>query len=113
MQGMRNHQYLEKSTLKGSVDTKPEYELVTNGSIPAAKNGSEAIKGELYEVDDETLASLDVLEEVDADLYDREEIELPDGTKAIAYLGGGRMFASDTWEHVPNGDWKAWMESHT
>jgi gamma-glutamylcyclotransferase (GGCT)/AIG2-like uncharacterized protein YtfP len=111
MQGMRNHQYLEKATLRGPAQTKPEYELVTNGSIPAAKPGSESVKGEVYEVDDEMLASLDVLEEVQSDLYDRTEIELADGTKAIAYLGGDRMFATDIWEHVPNGDYKALVES--
>lgn len=111
MQGMRNNQYLEKATLRGPAQTKSEYELVSNGSIPVARPGTESIKGEVYEVDDETLANLDVVEEVQSDLYDRTEIELADGTTAIAYLGGDRMFATDTWDHVLNGDYKALVAS--
>jgi gamma-glutamylcyclotransferase (GGCT)/AIG2-like uncharacterized protein YtfP len=110
MQGMRNHQYLEKATLVGPAVTKPEYELLSNGSIPAMKAGSEQVKGELYEVDDATLAGLDVLEEVNEKLYDKQEIVV-DGKTAIAYLGG-TIFSTDTWEHVPDGDWKAWVTAH-
>lgn len=116
MQGMRNHLYLEKEKFLGVSQTKPEYELVYNGSIPAARPGNESIKGELYEVSDETLKSLDVLEEVNSSLYDRKEVEvdLPDGKaggkQAIIYLGGERMFASDTWEHVPDGDYRKLTE---
>lgn len=109
MQGMRNHQYLEKATFLGTAQTKPEYELLYNGSIPAMKAGSESVKGELYEVDEETLKGLDVLEEVSDNLYEKKEIEV-DGKKVIAYLGGS-IFNYDTWEHVPNGDYKALMES--
>jgi len=110
MQGMRNHQYLEKAKFIGSAQTKPEYELLSNGSIPAAKPGNESIKGELYEADDEVLAGLDVLEEVDTNLYEKKEIDV-DGKTATIYLGGERMFSSDTWEHVPNGDYRAVVEA--
>jgi gamma-glutamylcyclotransferase (GGCT)/AIG2-like uncharacterized protein YtfP len=110
MQGMRNHIYLEKEKFLGVSQTKPEYELVYNGSIPAVRPGNESVKGEVYEVTDEALKSLDVLEEVDTDLYDRSEVELADGKKAIIYLGGGRMFASDVWQHVPGGDYRKLME---
>jgi gamma-glutamylcyclotransferase (GGCT)/AIG2-like uncharacterized protein YtfP len=89
----------------GEAATKPEYELMFNGSIPAARPGKESIKGELFEVDDATLKVLDVVEEVDANLYDRSEAEI-DGKKAILYLGGARMFASDTWVKVPDGDYR-------
>jgi len=108
MQGMRNHQYLEKAKLLGRFQTKPEFELLYNGSIPAAKAGNEAVWGELYEADEATLASLDVLEEVNAQLYEKKEIEV-DGKKATIYLGGN-IFNFDTWEHVPNGDYKALAE---
>src|SRR6266704_2335736 len=67
-EGMRNHVYLEKAKFLAPAQTKPEYELMYNGSIPAMKAGSESVKGELYEVDDETLKNLDVLEEVNAEL---------------------------------------------
>lgn len=102
MKGMRNHKYLEKAKLLGRFQTKPEFELMYNGSIPAAKAGSEALWGELYEADDATLASLDVLEEVNDKLYEKKETEI-DGKKATIYLGGN-IFNFDTWEHVPNGD---------
>lgn len=105
MKGMRNHTYLEKAQFVGDAETKPEYELLSNGSIPAMRPGTEVVKGELYEVDEETLKGLDVLEEVNADLYDKKEIEVG-GKKAIAYLGEN-IFNFDTWEHVPNGDYKA------
>jgi gamma-glutamylcyclotransferase (GGCT)/AIG2-like uncharacterized protein YtfP len=105
MQGMRNHQYLEKAKFLGAAQTEAEYELMYNGSIPAAKAGSESIKGELYDVDDEILASLDVLEEVSSKLYEKKEIDV-NGQKAIIYLGGS-IFSFDTWEHVADGDYRA------
>lgn len=106
MQGMRNHAYLEKATLIGPATTKPEFELMYNGSIPAARPGSEAIVGELYEVSDEVLATLDVLEEVSSKLYEKREVTLADGRPATMYLGG-TIFTFDTWEKVQNGDYRA------
>ncbi len=105
MKDMRNHVYLEKAQFLGEGQTKPEFELLSNGSIPAMKAGTESVKGELYEVDEETLKGLDVLEEVSSSLYAKKEIEIGD-KKATAYLGGS-IFNFDTWEHVPNGDYKA------
>ena len=111
MQGMRNHSYLEGATFVGPVETKPEYELVTNGSIPAARSGAGTVKGEVYEVSEELLTKLDAVEEVSSDLYDRQNVELADGSKAIIYLGGERMFSSDSWETVPGGDFRAYAEA--
>jgi len=105
MKGMRNHVYLEKAQFVGEAVTKPEFELMTNGSIPAMREGKETVKGEVYEVDEETLKGLDVLEEVNSKLYEKREIDLGD-KKAVAYLGGS-IFNFDTWEHVPNGDYRA------
>jgi gamma-glutamylcyclotransferase (GGCT)/AIG2-like uncharacterized protein YtfP len=110
MQGMRNHVYLEKAKLVGPAQTKPEFELMYNGSIPAAKAGSESVKGEVYEVDDDTLAGLDVLEEVSGKLYEKREVELTDGRKVTIYLGGA-IFNYDTWEHVPEGDYRKIAET--
>ncbi len=102
MQGMRNHLYLEKAKFVGAAKTKPEYELLYNGSIPAVRAGSTAVTGELYEVDDAILASLDVLEEVNTKLYEKREIDVG-GKNAIIYLGG-TIFNFDTWQAVPSGD---------
>src|SRR4030042_4345496 len=111
MQGMRNHLHLEKATFIGPAKTKPEFELMYNGSVPAARPGSESIVGEAYEVDDETLKNLDVVEEVSGQLYVKQDTDLADGTKAVIYLGGDRMFASDTWSHVPDGHFRKLVES--
>ncbi|HXV26633.1 MAG TPA: gamma-glutamylcyclotransferase family protein [Candidatus Paceibacterota bacterium] len=109
MQGMRNHSYLESAKFLGTVQTPPEYELWTNGSIPAVRKGSEPVKGELYEVDDSIIASLDQVEDVTGKLYDKAEVQI-DGKAAIVYLGGERMFSSDSWEKIPGGDYKAYVE---
>jgi len=108
MKGMRNAVYLEKAKFLEVGQTAPEYELMYNGSIPAARAGSEPIKGELYEVDDEILAGLDVLEEVSNRLYEKKEAMI-DGKKAIIYLGGN-IFNFDTWEKIPSGDYRALIE---
>jgi gamma-glutamylcyclotransferase (GGCT)/AIG2-like uncharacterized protein YtfP len=110
MRGMRNHAYLEKATLVGPASTKPEFELMYNGSIPAARAGSEAIVGELYEVTDEVLSTLDVLEEVSTKLYEKKQIMLADGKEATIYLGG-TIFNFDSWERIPNGDYRAMTQS--
>jgi gamma-glutamylcyclotransferase (GGCT)/AIG2-like uncharacterized protein YtfP len=109
MKGMRNHVYLEKATFLQEAQTAPEYELLYNGSIPAARAGSEPVKGELYEVDDETLNSLDVLEEVSSKLYEKKDVTI-DGKKATIYLGGN-IFNFDTWEKIPDGDYRKLIES--
>jgi gamma-glutamylcyclotransferase (GGCT)/AIG2-like uncharacterized protein YtfP len=105
MKGMRNHSYLEKATFIGEASTKPVFELMYNGSIPAARDGSESIKGELYEVTNELEASLDVIEEVSTKLYEKRAIELEDGRPATMYLGG-TIFSFDSWEKVPDGDFR-------
>jgi gamma-glutamylcyclotransferase (GGCT)/AIG2-like uncharacterized protein YtfP len=110
MRGMRNNAYLEKATFMGPATTKSEFELMYNGSIPAARAGSEAVVGELYEVTDEVLATLDVLEEVSTKLYEKKEIVLADGKQATIYLGG-TIFNFDSWEHIPNGDYRAAMQT--
>jgi gamma-glutamylcyclotransferase (GGCT)/AIG2-like uncharacterized protein YtfP len=110
MRGMRNHTYLEKARFIEEARTPADYELLFNGSIPAARSGSESIKGELYEVEDGVLDTLDVVEEISSKLYDRKEVEI-NGKKVILYIGGERMFSSDTWTHIPDGDYRALVEA--
>lgn len=109
MQGMRNHEYLKDAQFLGVATTGPEFELLTNGSIPAARWGNEPISGELYEVSDVVLEGLDVLEEVNSKLYERAEATIS-GEKAIVYLGS-HIFANDSWQKVPGGDWKAFQQA--
>ncbi len=69
-----------------AAETQPVYDLVQIDYYPAMiAGGTLAIHGELYEVDDETLARLDELEEVPT-YYERHEIQLADGTRAHTYI---------------------------
>ena len=64
----------------------PQFQLVDLGAYPGLlKKGRTAVKGELYEVNNDTLQDLDFLEEVPT-LYTREVIQLPDGQKVWTYF---------------------------
>ena len=66
MQGLHNHTYLEDSKLKGTFVTEPIYTLIDLGSYPGLyENGTTSINMEVYEVDEHTLANLDILEGYD------------------------------------------------
>lgn len=79
--GYGNHRLLENSEFLGNAITKEKYELTANG-IPFVNpdKPTSNIVGEVYEVDNETLKSLDRLEGYDAKLddgwYMRREISV-------------------------------------
>ncbi|MCA2016699.1 gamma-glutamylcyclotransferase [Vibrio tritonius] len=73
-QGECNHHYLANSQLLGHFDTPPEYALYDLGPYPGLVEGHHAISGEVYLVDDDTLAKIDELEDVPVE-YRRERIE--------------------------------------
>lgn len=77
-QGQSNHHLLAQSELLGNHTTPPIYSLYDLGSYPAVIEGHNAIYGEVYRVDDDTLKQLDILEDVPVD-YRREQIETPFG----------------------------------
>jgi gamma-glutamylcyclotransferase (GGCT)/AIG2-like uncharacterized protein YtfP len=56
---------------------------VVIGAYPALAQGDREITGELYDVDDATLARLDAFE---GDEYARGPVELADGQSAQAYF---------------------------
>lgn len=83
--------------------TKPEFELRDLGSYPAlVPGGEQAVSGELYEVDERTLASLDRFEGHPR-FYRRARIVLADGATAETYLlsrhqvDGRPIIASGSW----------------
>ncbi len=78
-QGESNHNYLTDSEQLGRFDTQPEYALHDLGPYPGLVAGHQSIHGEVYRVDEETLAKLDILEDVPVE-YRRETIETPYGT---------------------------------
>lgn len=73
-----NHHLLELSECVGSFETEPDYQLYDNDDYPGLAHGSNSIQGEIYRIDDDLLAQLDVLEDVSVDFH-RESIETPYG----------------------------------
>ena len=85
--GFGNHPYhLGKADYLGIAVTLPQYSLFSLGSYPGVINGGiTAIEGELYDVTDQELASLDRLEGHPS-YYKREEIETSEGVAWIYLL---------------------------
>lgn len=98
--GECNHHLLETSQLLGSHETLPEYTLYDLGAYPAVIEGHSAIQGEVYLIDDATLAEVDKLENVPVE-YRREQIDTPFGTAWI-YL---YQDVSQLSEMISSGDW--------
>lgn len=104
LSGEPNHHVLGGAACLGPARTAPAFELYNFGPYPGlVANGHTRVVGEVYAVDDETLARLDWLEGY-PELYDRQEIALDGGT-AIAYT----VRAEQVWglPRVPGGDWRA------
>jgi gamma-glutamylaminecyclotransferase len=86
MRGERHHDVIAGAAFVGEARTLPAYDFVLIDYFPALlPGGQRAIEGELYQVDANTLAALDALEEV-PDFYLREPIQLADGRQAQTYL---------------------------
>jgi len=85
-----NHGYLRNSRFIGEFKTNPKWALLDLGPYPAMIVGHLEVKGEVYEIDYDTLADLDMLEGVAVGLYTRERIILQ-GTSdsAWAYIMEG------------------------
>ena len=86
MKGEHHHEVLKEASFVGLTETHAHYELVQIDYYPSLlPEGQTRVVGELYEVDDTTLAKLDELEEV-PDYYVRERIKLADDSEAFVYL---------------------------
>jgi gamma-glutamylcyclotransferase (GGCT)/AIG2-like uncharacterized protein YtfP len=97
--GFRNHRLLAANEFVGAGITEPRYRLINLGPYPAMiETGAEplSVTGELYRIDEATLASLDRLEE-EGTLYQR--IVAP-----ITTLDGGacdqRMVTVSAWTYL-------------
>ena len=77
--GLSNHHWLSSQRFLGEARTAPRYRMVDCGGYPGmfgvAENGL-SIRGEVWEVDDEGRRKLDVLEDVDAGLYELVPVSL-------------------------------------
>lgn len=61
--GFGNHSLIQQSKFIGAAETLPVFTMVSMGSFPACMvDGETIIKGEIYEVSDDTLQTLDWLE---------------------------------------------------
>jgi gamma-glutamylcyclotransferase (GGCT)/AIG2-like uncharacterized protein YtfP len=98
-QGEPNHYLLAGSELLGVYETPPVYTLYDLGTYAGLVEGNNTILGEVYRIDDEVLAKLDVFEDVLIE-YRRETIETPFG-EAWIYLYPG----AEKGQAVESGDW--------
>lgn len=80
------HGLIARARAVGAARTAPAFELADFGAYPAlVRGGAISVVGELYEPDEETLASLDAYEGC-PELFTRELIELDGGGLCEAYL---------------------------
>ena len=104
LSGERNHRVLEGARLIGDARTAPRFSMHDLGSYPAmVADGTHAIIGELYEVDELTLTRLDTLEGHPS-YYQRHTITLADSKAAETYL-----LPRDQADRAPliaSGDWR-------
>ena len=102
-----NYEYhLSNSTYKGTFTTEPEYTMHSLSYYPGLKlNGNTSIVMEVYEVDEETLKTLNRLEGYypgeKSTFYDRIEINTPWG-KAFTYIYVNELSKDSI---VESGDW--------
>lgn len=101
--GQRNHRYLARARLVGPARTKAVFALHDLGLFPGlVAGGTHSVLGEIYEVDEPTLAALDRLEG-HPDFYRRATIDLEDDALAVTYLlsqaqvEGHPVIASGSW----------------
>ena len=103
-QGFHNHSILQGSTLLGTHNTDKEFKMLDLGSYPAVVDSPEcgfSIYGEVYEVDDDTLRSLDFLEGCPS-FYNRKTLTTPYGEAWIYFLEDSSTYGNDI---VHSGVW--------
>jgi gamma-glutamylcyclotransferase (GGCT)/AIG2-like uncharacterized protein YtfP len=82
--GESNSHHLVNSEFVGFCNTPPHYALYDLGPYPGLIEGEQSVVGEVYRIDDLTLADLDILEDIPIE-YRREMIETSFGS-AWVYL---------------------------
>jgi gamma-glutamylaminecyclotransferase len=101
--GQPNHRVLRGATALGAATTAEPFVMHDLGAFPAiVAGGATPIAGEVYQVDADTLRSLDHLEGY-PQFYDRVEVALTDGTSALVYTMQPRQVVGRPIIH--SGDW--------
>jgi gamma-glutamylcyclotransferase (GGCT)/AIG2-like uncharacterized protein YtfP len=121
-QGEPLHAQLGESRFLAEASTAPLFSLVDLGPYAAlVRGGSTPVAGELYAVSLQVRRTLDVERQVPL-LFNREKLQLADGTEAEAYLlpaekaRGRRRIAQGDWKKrfsrpinaAAGGAWVAW-----
>lgn len=106
--GYGNHPILEDSLFVGNAKSLPQYTMLHLGGFPGVvAGGTTSIVGELYDVDDETLANLDRLEG-HPNFYKRASISVHDGCcvwNAETYLLPVEWLNEYRQAIIKSGDW--------
>ena len=119
MRGHGNNRILRHSKFigKGVLYRYRLYTLVTAypGIKPHHDKPRECVIGEVYEVNDETLKRLDVLEGIHWGLYRKETVTiyLESGLKTSAYVyvyNKKKYLNPPEWLHLPDGDWSKYVK---
>ncbi len=85
-----------------TTTTAPEYKLFNLGSFPGMiENGDKEVIGELYNISEGALSTLDMIEGHPA-FFRRKEIKLSDGTCAISYLF---PHSTNNYDEIVSSDW--------
>lgn len=111
-EGLGNHHYLADSKLLGTFESAPIYDMYSLIGFPGLKeDGLTSITFEVYEVDNDTLEDVNLLEGYtpdsdDNNFYDRIEIDTPFG-KAFTYI---YIPDVDELPKVVSGDWKEYSK---
>lgn len=104
MEGQLNHRHLEGARPEAEARTAANFTLYDTGPWPAmVRGGTTAVTGELYEICERQIDTLDAFEGHPA-LFCRESIELVDGRQAEAWIYVGKL--SPAWIVMGSGDWR-------
>jgi gamma-glutamylcyclotransferase (GGCT)/AIG2-like uncharacterized protein YtfP len=105
--GGSNHHFMASGSFAGNAQTPPGFTLYEIAGYPGMvreEGDREGVRGEVWSVDDECLADLDVLEGLEEGLYSRKAVPLGDPfektvVEAYFYLKGteGRPRIGPEW----------------
>lgn len=105
LRGEPNHDLLAGAELNCTARTEPRFSLHDLGAFPGlTDSGDDAVFGEVYELDSETLARVDHLEGHPR-FYRRRPIQLEDGSTVETYLLPAARVAG--YPVIRSGSWRS------